>query len=108
MKGVAAFSKNDLRSGYHQLRIKEGNIPKIAFQTQFGVTTTILVTSAIFFFFFFRSVCARAAVTTHLTVRRPGQPTRRNHDKSKTDRNQVQHNKKNNFASLRKARVIGL
>jgi hypothetical protein len=44
------------------------------------VTTTILVTGAIFFVFSL-SVCARVEVTTNLTVRRPGQPTRRNHDK---------------------------
>jgi hypothetical protein len=37
MKGASVFSKIDLRLGYHQLKIWELNIPKIAFCTQYGL-----------------------------------------------------------------------
>ena len=36
VRGALVFSKIDLRTGYHQLRIKEENISKIAFRTRYG------------------------------------------------------------------------
>ena len=35
LRGVQVYSKIDLGTGYHQLRVREADIPRIAFRTQY-------------------------------------------------------------------------
>ena len=36
LRGARVYSKIDLRTGYHQLRVREANIPKTAFKIRYG------------------------------------------------------------------------
>nr|GFC97769.1 putative reverse transcriptase domain-containing protein [Tanacetum cinerariifolium] len=36
VQGSRVYSKIDLRSGYHQLRVREEDVPKTAFRTRYG------------------------------------------------------------------------
>jgi hypothetical protein len=37
MRGARVFTKIDLRSGYHQMKIRPSEIPKMAFSTRYGL-----------------------------------------------------------------------
>ena len=36
LRRVRVYSKIDLRTDYHQLRVREADIPKLAFRTRYG------------------------------------------------------------------------
>ena len=36
VRGVWVYSKIDLHTGYHQVRVREADIPKTTFRTQYG------------------------------------------------------------------------
>ncbi|GKC76586.1 putative reverse transcriptase domain-containing protein, partial [Tanacetum coccineum] len=37
LQGLSIYSKIDLRSGYHQLKVRDEDIPKTAFKTRYGL-----------------------------------------------------------------------
>ncbi|WVZ51932.1 hypothetical protein U9M48_003029 [Paspalum notatum var. saurae] len=47
LKGVKYFSQIDLRSGYHQMKIREEDIPKTAFVTRYGHHEFTVVSSGL-------------------------------------------------------------
>jgi hypothetical protein len=43
MRGARVFSKTDLRSGYHQMKIRPSDIPKTNFSTRYGLFEFIVM-----------------------------------------------------------------
>ena len=47
LKGARVYSKIDLHTGYHQLRVRKADIPKTAFRTRYGCFEFIVMPSGL-------------------------------------------------------------
>jgi len=47
LDGAKVFSKNDLRLGYHQIKIKPEDVPKAAFTTRYGLYEYLVMSSSL-------------------------------------------------------------
>src|SRR5947207_5435158 len=61
LSGAKVFSKIDLRSGYHQIKIRAEDVPKTAFSTRYGlyeylVMSFVLTNALAFFMYLLNSV----------------------------------------------------